>query len=58
MNAKKRYKSDFYVKTKSLIFLIGNIFDAYSFLASACNVSTEYEDGVMLEINDYNVSNF
>lgn len=53
---KERYTGDFNVKTKSPVLFIGNIFDGLTPLVSAKNVSSTFEDSVVLTVNGWGVS--
>ncbi len=54
--AKERYEGDFQVQTKNPILLVGSPFDHLTPLASAQNVSTDFEGSVVLQHNGYGVS--
>jgi hypothetical protein len=55
---KERHKGDFNVKTKNPILLVGNIWDAYTPLVSAKNVSAGFEKSRVLEVLRWSVSRF
>lgn len=53
--AKERYDGDFQVATKNPVLFIGNTYDGHTPIASAFNVSSGFEDSVVLEVNGYGV---
>lgn len=56
MPAKEVYPGDFHVKTEKPVLILGNTHDAFTPLASAYNLSSTFEDSVVMEINGYGVS--
>lgn len=55
---KERFEGDFQVKTKNPILLLSNTYDSHTPIISARNVSSGFEDSVVLEINGYGVCAF
>lgn len=56
MPAKEIYQGDFHVKTQKPVLIIGNTHDAFTPIVSAHNLSSTFEDSVVLEVNGYGVS--
>lgn len=56
LEPKERYTGDFQVSPKSPVLLIGNTYDGHTPLESAYNVSSGFEDSVVLAVNGSGVS--
>jgi hypothetical protein len=56
IDAKERYEGDFQVETKNPVLFVGNSYDGHTPIISARNVSSGFEDSVVLEVNGYGVS--
>ena len=54
--AKERYEGDFQIQTRNPILLVGSPFDHLTPLASAQNVSADFEGSAVLQHNGYGVS--
>ena len=57
MEAKGQYEGDFQVERKKPVLLIGNMYDGFTPLKSACNVSSGFKGSVVLEVNGYGERN-
>jgi len=57
MEAKGQYEGDFQVERKKPVLLIGNTYDGFTPLKSACNVSSGFKGSVVLEVNGYGEHN-
>lgn len=55
LDPKERYQGDFQVRPRNPVLVIGNTYDGHTPLRSAYNVSSGFENSVVLEVNGYGV---